>query len=364
MTEEQELSQAWATVIGQEDAVAVLRSAAPSPVHAYLFVGPHGSGRRAAARAFAAELLSRGLTGESGERAVRLALSEQHPDLVVIEPDSTVWRFPDPRDDRSSPGLRFVQAVASAPVEGDRKVVVAVDFHLAREEAIGKLLKVIEEPPPSTVILLLVDEVPPEQVTIASRCARVDFGPVPRSALVRHLVVGGADPEIAEAAADAAAGDLGRAELLAHDPELEQRLEAWRTIPYRLDGRGTTVAALVDEVRGHLDSAQGPLEEKHAVELAHIDELEERLGARAVRRAEVIDRHKRAVRRLRTTEVRFGLATLARPYRERLADAERPRPLVSSLLAIQGSAEALERNPMEELLLEALLISLEPIAEC
>ncbi|MBK5222167.1 MAG: DNA polymerase III subunit delta', partial [Acidimicrobiia bacterium] len=48
----------WADVVGQEAAVAQLQGAVVAPVHAYLFVGPQGSGRRAAARAFAAELLA------------------------------------------------------------------------------------------------------------------------------------------------------------------------------------------------------------------------------------------------------------------------------------------------------------------
>ena len=46
-------------VRGQERAVAQLRAAARAPVHAYLFVGPPGSGKRAAAQAFAASLLCR-----------------------------------------------------------------------------------------------------------------------------------------------------------------------------------------------------------------------------------------------------------------------------------------------------------------
>ena len=33
----------FAAVIGQPDAVALLRSAARAPVHAYLFLGPRGS---------------------------------------------------------------------------------------------------------------------------------------------------------------------------------------------------------------------------------------------------------------------------------------------------------------------------------
>jgi hypothetical protein len=56
------------------------------------------------------------------------------------------------------------------------------------------------------------------------------------------------------------------------------------------------------------------------------------------------------------------LAALAEPYRERLGTAERPEPLVSSLQAIQSAAEALERNPIEDLLLEALLLRLESLA--
>ena len=50
----------WGDVLGQDRAVAQLRASVESPVHAYLFVGPIGSGRREAARAFAADLLALG----------------------------------------------------------------------------------------------------------------------------------------------------------------------------------------------------------------------------------------------------------------------------------------------------------------
>ena len=71
-------------VIGQDRAVAQLRAAAVSPVHAYLFVGPPGSGRRAAARAFAAALLAPPGAGRD-DRAVRLALEGHHPDVLEVE---------------------------------------------------------------------------------------------------------------------------------------------------------------------------------------------------------------------------------------------------------------------------------------
>ena len=44
----------WDEVVGQQDAVKRLQAAVDSPVHAYLLVGPEGSGTREAARAFAA----------------------------------------------------------------------------------------------------------------------------------------------------------------------------------------------------------------------------------------------------------------------------------------------------------------------
>src|SRR5690606_14653578 len=130
----------FADVIGQERAVAELRAAAVNPVHSYLLVGPAGSGKRAAARAFAALLLSAGSEGEVAERHVRLALAEAHPDLRIVEPSTANGRM-DVDTARS-----IVKQAALSPAEGDRKVLVLEDFHLIdRFGAI--LLKYVEEPP-------------------------------------------------------------------------------------------------------------------------------------------------------------------------------------------------------------------------
>src|SRR4051794_21962946 len=90
----------WATVVGQDRALAALRAAAAAPVHAYLLVGPRGCGKRALARAFAAELLSEGASPEDRARHVRLALAEQHPDLVVLERDGAAISAAQARDVR------------------------------------------------------------------------------------------------------------------------------------------------------------------------------------------------------------------------------------------------------------------------
>ena len=53
-----ENEELWSTVIGQSQAVSYLQTAVESPVHAYLFIGPEGSGRKQAAFAFAGALLA------------------------------------------------------------------------------------------------------------------------------------------------------------------------------------------------------------------------------------------------------------------------------------------------------------------
>ena len=103
----------WDRVVGQDAAVELLRSAAARPVHAYLLVGPRGSGVEEAARCFAASLVA---SGDDDERAWELALRGEHPDVVEIDP-STNQIVKDDAD-------RFVREVHASPIEGERKVVM------------------------------------------------------------------------------------------------------------------------------------------------------------------------------------------------------------------------------------------------
>src|SRR6266542_427194 len=66
----------------QAAAQAALAAALAAPVHAYLFAGPPGSGKRAAARAFAAELLADG--APDADDARRRALADPAPFVHLI----------------------------------------------------------------------------------------------------------------------------------------------------------------------------------------------------------------------------------------------------------------------------------------
>ena len=339
----------WADVLGQDRAVAQLQSSVAAPVHAYLFVGPSGSGRRAAARAFAADLLADGSTGEDAERHRALALAEHHPDLTVFVPEGASLREEEAGE--------IMRTAVRAPVEGSRKVLVLCELHKVSTQA-PKLLKIIEEPPPSTVFVILTDDVPPELVTIASRAVRIDFHPVPEDLVIERLVAEGIAPAAAEDAARAASGNLDRARLLATDPELAERRAAWHAVPDRLDGTGSAVMVVAGELRALIDRAQAPLDARHAKEAEALAERIERYGQRGSGATQLTAQHKRESRRARVDELRFGLATLARRYTDELADARRPQELLDKLAAIQAASEALVRNPNEALLLEDLLFQL------
>ncbi|HVM06009.1 MAG TPA: hypothetical protein VM242_12625 [Acidimicrobiales bacterium] len=335
-------------VLGQDRAVAQLRRAAASPVHAYLFVGPPGTGKRAAARSFAASLLcARGGCGTCEE--CRRALGGAHPDVIVHERTGAYITVGDARE--------IGRLASLSPVEGRRKVLVLVDFHLV-EHAAPALLKTIEEPPATTVFVILAEHVPPELVTIASRCARVDFSPVAPDVIAERLVTEGVGPALAAEVAAAAGGRPERARLLASDPGFAARRAAWAEVPARLDGTGATAAVVADELVAGLETVVEPLRARQAVERAEAEERAKAYGERAAERKEIEARHKREERRARTDELRFGLAALAGAYRDRLAAAPDARAGLAAVDAIGQANEALAHNPNVTLLLQALLVSL------
>jgi len=341
-------------IVGQPRVRAVLGSFVTSPVHAFLFVGPAGSGKREAARVFAAALVCP--NGGCGEcPSCRDVIAGRHPDVLFVERHGASILVDEARE--------VTQLAQRTPRLASRQVLVLTDFHLV-DRAAPALLKTIEEPPATTVIIVLADARAPALVTIASRCVEVEFPPLDVESIAAALCASGAAAEVALAAASAANGRLDRARLLVEDPGFAVREARWRAVPERLDGTGATVALLAAELLAAPDELLVVLAEHQAAELASADAAAELEGERRTPgRKAIEDRHRREQRQVRTDELRAGLATLASAYRSRLATENLPARRAASLVAaceeIDAAAARLSRNPNESLLLQALLVRLD-----
>ena len=129
-------------------------------------------------------------------------------------------------------------------------------------------------------------------------------------------------------------------------------------MPARLNGTGARAAEIALEVKALIDDAQVMIDQRHAQEVVELQERIERYGQRGSGKKDLEDRHKREVRRHRTAELRFALATFAGAYRDALADARHADQVVDAIHRIERAALALERFPNESLLLQALLARL------
>jgi DNA polymerase-3 subunit delta' len=343
-------------VIGQPRALTLLRGSLASPVHAYLFVGPPGTGKREAAMAFAAALLCP--DGGCGVcAACAETLAERHPDLAVIERRGASILVPQAQE--------VVRLAWRTPRAARYQVLVLVDFHLVQNAA-PVLLKTIEEPPDTTIIIVIAEAIPPDLVTIASRCVRVDFDPLSDADLVATLVREGAQLSTAEAVAEVASGRLDRARLLVRDEGFARRLGLWRAIPARLDGTGAMAVSVAEELVAAASEPVEVVKVRQAEELAQLSQLAEQYGERGIPgRQAVDDRHRREQRRTRTDELRAGLSALAGIYRSRLNDPM-PASMISAQLRalelISEAADRLTRNVNDTLLLEWLLCRLDSLA--
>jgi DNA polymerase-3 subunit delta' len=335
---------------GQAGARAQLGAAVTAPVHAYLLVGPPGSGKREAAVAFGAALLCpRGGCGQC--ETCRRVLAESHPDLVLVERTGASITVEQARE--------ISRLAARSPAEGARKVLVLTDFHLVGPAA-PALLKTIEEPPASAVFAITAERVTDDLVTIASRCVKVAFSPLSEPDIADVLSREGVDAATAADVARSAGGRLDRARLLIGDPTFRQRREAWRSVPDRLDGRGATVMELVAELLEAGEAVLEPVRRRQQEEAAAQAERARATGERGGAK-EQEERFRREQRRARLDELRAGLSALAETYRDRLVDDPDPvraQAAAEAARLVEKAGQALVRNPNESLLLQSLFFQL------
>jgi DNA polymerase-3 subunit delta' len=234
---------------GQEAVVEQLRRAVVGNMtHAWLFTGPPGSGRSNAARAFAAALLC-GTGGCDNCPSCHQVRAGTHADLLLVKPDGLSYGVRQTRD--------LVLKAAGAPSTGRWLVVLFEDADRCTEQAANALLKAIEEPAPRTVWLLCAPSPEDLVTTIRSRC-RVMTLRVPPSQAVASILMqrDGIDPATALNAAKAAQGHIGRARLLATNPDAVKRRAAVLRVPVEATSLGPALAAAATLVKNAEDEAR------------------------------------------------------------------------------------------------------------
>jgi len=342
------------------------------PSHAYLFHGPAGSGKRTAARAFAAALLTDGAADPAGART--RVEHGTHPDLAWVTPSGAHEMLVGDVEP-------VIAAAAMTPFEAARRVFVLERADTLIDQAANKLLKTLEEPAPFVHLILLTDRLGEVLPTIRSRCQLVRFDALPPAELAGRIGRRGIPPEQAAACARLALGDGERALELALGDGPALRAGGEGLARAALAGRVGAEApwrALLDVRARRGERAVAELEARLAEEL----ELVARRERKRVEN-EYAERIRRTRRRVETGTLDLGLqlsglwlrdvACVAWGADELVHHVDRgaaltedaagrdPQRLRAGVELVEDTRRRLRSNVTEELALEALAYRLESV---
>jgi DNA polymerase III subunit delta' len=273
--------------------------------HAYLFYGPGGAGKRAAARAMAAELLAVGSPDPAGARA-RVA-SGAHPDLTWVAPSGAHEILV---SDIDAP---VISAASKTPFEAGCRVFVIERVDELGDEAANRMLKTLEEPASFVHLILLSDRLAEVLPTIRSRCQLVRFDAPSVRETAAALEALGEDSEAALACARLALGDGERARELtgAEGRALRAAAEQYARSALSLGemARSRPWSAVLAAVRTRGEAVQAELKARAVDEI----ELYPRKEQKRID-TEWTERIRRARRRVETAALDLALQVVALWY--------------------------------------------------
>jgi len=274
----------WDQVISQGRAKDVLRRAITQDrvAHAYLFHGPYGTGKRAAAFAFARALQCKVAPGEGCMKCSDCSRINRmlHPDvrfflplpkememeeivnrmtLLGANPYDTVDFIRRPTAKSSNKQVIFrkefiVQDVRPVvdfiAFEGAYKVVVLLDAEALGDDTGNVFLKLLEEPSPRSVFILITERPDRLLPTILSRCQPIRFDPVPAADIAKALIEREGRSEVEAASISRLAdGSFSTARDLLHDETARGYRE--RLVPFMravYQNRVDDILKLIEEV--------------------------------------------------------------------------------------------------------------------
>jgi DNA polymerase-3 subunit gamma/tau len=156
-------------VVGQEQVTKALENSLKQDrvFHAYLFIGPRGTGKTSVARIFAHEINN-----------FKYEVEDDYVDIIEIDGASN----------RGIDNIRELrEKVAIAPTIGKYKVYIIDEVHMLTKEAFNALLKTLEEPPKHAVFIMATTDAHKVPVTITSRAQTYVFRLAEEDVMLKYL---------------------------------------------------------------------------------------------------------------------------------------------------------------------------------
>jgi DNA polymerase-3 subunit gamma/tau len=175
----------FADVVGQDHIVRTLTNAIRQNrlAHAYIFVGPRGTGKTSTAR-----ILAKALNCTGGPK-VDFDPEEDICKEIAEGRSMNVLEF----DAASNTGVDkirelIIENVKYAPTRGKYKVYIVDEVHMLSTSSFNALLKTLEEPPSHVIFVFATTDVQKVPTTILSRCQRFDLKRIPAALIRDHLL--------------------------------------------------------------------------------------------------------------------------------------------------------------------------------
>jgi DNA polymerase-3 subunit delta' len=373
-------------LIDQEHVISILSEAVTAArdvdnvsqemTHAWLFTGPPGSGRSNAALAFAAALVCK--TGGCNDCTdCKTAVKGVHADVELVKTEGLSIKIDEVRE--------LITRASWSPSVGNYRVVVIEDADRLTESAANALLKAIEEPGLRTVWLLCAPSATDVLPTIRSRTRSLVLRTPSTSAVAALLESESVTPAMANFAARASQGHIGRARHLANNSEARARREAILKISLLISDVSSAFKAAQVLVEAAKAEAEEEAERRDGVEMSALKEAWGQQGSKLTQGGAKIVKELEKEQKSRTTRMvrdyldraLLDIATLFRDILlvqsnsldslintdliaeiTKIANSSTPQATLRKLEAIMSARTNLSHNAAPLLTIEALMVSL------
>lgn len=298
------MSDPFDRILGQPQVRTFLRRVIKSGVigQSYLFAGPVGSNKTAAAYAFAQSILCP-KHGCGTCEICRKVVHHSHPDVKYFAPEGANGYL-------VSQIREIISDASLAPIQANHKIYIIDSADKLGVQGANAFLKTLEEPPADVVFILLGRTTASVLPTIVSRCQVVPF---------RHLSVekaagivsqnSGADDLHARIAIQACGGSISHAiEFCRNADRFVFRNHVIETLNSIQNADGL---AILDAARTLVEQAQAPID---LIRQSQNDEIEQSKAYMAKTQIKQMElRHKRVLSK-RTSEALHQITSICRSW--------------------------------------------------